>query len=70
MRADERVVAGEREPQVAGGAARAGVHALRFLCADLGQGGRVVVRGQGLEETLVGWGEAVVELVAAGPEGV
>ena len=70
MCANQRMVALELEADIAGGAARAGEHlvgvGLSVLMEPLG----VVGGCQGLKERFLRSGQAVVELVARGPQSI
>lgn len=68
--ADDGVDSLEEIADVLGGAARLGVELEAVALGGLVEAGLRVGCSQGLEEALVGCGDAVVELVAGGPEGV
>ena len=70
MRPNNRVVRQEVQPCVACGTARAAVHSARVFFCGLGEGGGFMRGRQGFEKPFVRSGEAIIQLIAGGPERV
>ena len=68
--ADHRVHGAEHAAYVLGGAARLVVDFDACPCSGVVEVGSREGTGQAVEHLLEGWGDAVVEFVAGGPEGV